>query len=373
MREAFAHADSRRVRLLALLGVAAALLLVRAETSHAAFSFSGGALATEAAEAESTTGATVCSSPVGPCFFIAVTVIGGGRVESTADPAGTMVRCPPQGEHGCTVPEWFIWALDVTNPFIDFTPVATTGGFTGWSGPYTPVCHQEIGIVCRIYANSLDSQSYEHCITANFTPGTPTVGACVEGTPPPVGDPIVVQKAGTGTGTVQSNPVGINCGTICTAVFPISTDPVTLFATAAAGSTFAGWSGVGHSCSGTGACPITVQGQTIRAVATFNAIGPPPPPPPPAVLNAVILSKPAKTTRSRTARFTWGAKRNGVFKNPFRSQCRLNKQVWKACSPPKTYRDLRRGRTHTFRVRVRDGLNPKWDPTPAVWSWRIRR
>jgi hypothetical protein len=348
---------------------------VRAESSQAALSFGGGALTVDAKASESTAGGLLCrggSSGAGPCFFIAVTVLGGGRVESTADPAGTMVRCPPVGEHGCTVPEWFIWALDVDNPFIDFTPVATTGGFTGWTGPYTPVCHQQIGNVCRIYANSLDTQSYEHCITANFS-GSGSVGECVEGTTPPVGDPILVVKQGSGAGNVTSTPPGINCGSTCSAVFPLDpANPVSLFAQAAPGSTFQGWSGQGHSCT-TGACNITVQGQTIRAVATFNLIGPPPPPPPPAILNAVILSKPAKTTRSRTARFTWGAKRAGVFVNPFQSQCKLNKQVWKSCRPAKVYRNLKPGRTHTFRVRVKDAKRNVWDKTPAVWSWRIRR
>jgi hypothetical protein len=384
MRDVLAH-DSRRVRLLALLGVAAAIVLVRAETSQA-FSISASAVASEAL-AEEREGQVLCrggASNVGPCFFIAVTVVGGGRVESTADPAGTQVRCPASGGHECTVPEWFIWALDVQDPFIDFTAIATTGQFQNWTSPTPPACHTakagdpavpQNG--CRIYANNLDTQSYEHCITANFT-DMGGAGGCVEGTPAPVGDPIVLNKAGTGAGTVSSSPAGINCGVTCTSqskVFPVSVDPVTLFASTqpGSGSTFAGWSGVGHSCSGTGACSITVQGQTIRAVATFNLIGPPPPPPPPAILNAVILSKPAKTTRNRTARFTWAAKRGTSFVNPFKSQCKLNKQAWKSCRPAKVYRNLKPGRTHTFRVRVKDAKRNVWDKTPAVWSWRIRR
>ena len=395
MREALAH-ESRRVRLLALLGVVAAIVLVRAEPSQAAFAFDAGTGATEAKASEGTSGEFLCrggSSGAGPCFFIAVTVNGtnSGRVESTADPAGTQVRCPPQAGHGCTVPEWFIWALDVPDPYIEFIPIAS-GTFTGWTqsvGGSTPVCHlAKAGDPpvpaqrCRIYANNLDLQNYEHCITANFTPGGTNTGSCVEGTEQPVGDPVVVEKhaSGTGTGTVTSNPAGINCGPGCTRtskVYPINTEPITLFPAASSGSTFAGWSGVGHTCAsnppGSTACSIVVDGDTIRAVARFNLIGPPPPPPPPAVLNAVLLSKPAKQTKSRTARFAWGAKRNGTFKNPFKSQCKLNKQVWKACKPAKTYKKLKAGRSHTFRVRVRDGLNPKWDPTPAVWTWRIRR
>jgi hypothetical protein len=65
-----------------------------------------------------------------------------------------------------------------------------------------------------------------------------------------------VSKSGNGTGTVTSNPAGINCGATCA----ISVTPgtgVTLTAVASAGSTFTGWSGGG--CSGTGNCIVTVN------------------------------------------------------------------------------------------------------------------
>src|SRR5207245_1292549 len=62
---------------------------------------------------------------------------------------------------------------------------------------------------------------------------------------------LTVTNAGTGTGTVTSTPAGITCGTSCSASYPGET-AVTLTATPAAGSTFAGWSGGG--CSGTGSC-----------------------------------------------------------------------------------------------------------------------
>src|SRR5688500_9569504 len=58
-----------------------------------------------------------------------------------------------------------------------------------------------------------------------------------------------VQKSGTGSGTVTSNPTGINCGTTCSRSFSGGTS-VTLSAVPASGSVFAGWSGGG--CSGTG-------------------------------------------------------------------------------------------------------------------------
>jgi hypothetical protein len=82
---------------------------------------------------------------------------------------------------------------------------------------------------------------------------------------------LTVIRAGTGTGTVTSAPAGITCGTECSAPFPNATS-VTLTATAAPDSTFAGWSGAG--CSGTGTCTILVSGTAlVTAVFRSNVSG----------------------------------------------------------------------------------------------------
>jgi virginiamycin B lyase len=73
---------------------------------------------------------------------------------------------------------------------------------------------------------------------------------------------LTVAETGTGTGQVTSNPPGIICSQSsnqCSAVFVIGT-PVTLTASASAGSTFTGWNVGG--CSGTAPCTLTLNGNT---------------------------------------------------------------------------------------------------------------
>ena len=77
-----------------------------------------------------------------------------------------------------------------------------------------------------------------------------------------------VAKAGTGSGTVTSSPVGINCGSDCSEAFA-SGASVTLTAAPAAGSTFAGWSG---ACTGSGSCVVSMT-QARSVTATFNTSG----------------------------------------------------------------------------------------------------
>jgi aryl-phospho-beta-D-glucosidase BglC (GH1 family) len=76
---------------------------------------------------------------------------------------------------------------------------------------------------------------------------------------------LMVTRAGTGSGTVTSSPSGISCGSTCAAAFAGGAS-VTLTASAASGSSFAGWSG---ACTGTGTCTVSMT--AARSVtATFN-------------------------------------------------------------------------------------------------------
>jgi PKD repeat protein/subtilisin family serine protease len=82
---------------------------------------------------------------------------------------------------------------------------------------------------------------------------------------------LIVNKSGSGTGTVTSVPAGISCGAACQAAYTQGTS-ITLTATPDANSTFAGWSGGG--CSGTGTCNVTMPAIATTVTATFNLIPP---------------------------------------------------------------------------------------------------
>jgi hypothetical protein len=76
-----------------------------------------------------------------------------------------------------------------------------------------------------------------------------------------------VAISGSGSGTVTITPGGTKCVSNCSKNFATGTS-ITLTASAAAGSNFAGWSGAG--CSGTGTCNLTLTAdQTVTA--TFIA------------------------------------------------------------------------------------------------------
>jgi hypothetical protein len=163
---------------------------------------------------------------------------------------------------------------------------------------------------------------------------------------------VAVSKLGAGSGTVTSSPSGINCGSTCSAQFPNSSS-VTLTAVAAAGSTFAGWSG--GTCSGMGTCPLTVS--TDKSVtATFQLARP-----------DTRLAAPKINSTKRTA--TFGFRAVGVATG---FQCALDRKgtpiAFNPCTSPRSYKHLRLG-TYTFEVRA---LNKTVaDPTPAKKRFTI--
>jgi hypothetical protein len=73
---------------------------------------------------------------------------------------------------------------------------------------------------------------------------------------------LTVEKAGTGAGTVLSHPLGIDCGTACSASVAAE-KLISLTATPAPGSSFAGFSG---ACSGTGTCKVRmIEARSVTA------------------------------------------------------------------------------------------------------------
>ena len=112
--------------------------------------------------------------------------------------------------------------------------------------------------------------AYQVCVRAVDAAGNVGTPACTTLTVSVAGnETLSVVRSGTGTGTVSSSPSGISCGATCTASFPSGTE-VTLTATPASGSTFAGWSG--GVCTGTGTCSVTITAATA-VTATFTASG----------------------------------------------------------------------------------------------------
>ena len=124
---------------------------------------------------------------------------------------------------------------------LTLTATTTTGStFTGWSG------------ACSGTGTCTVTMSAARTVTATFTLTPVTLS---------------VTKSGAGAGTVSSAPAGITCGADCSeSVAPGA--QLTLTASPATGSTFAGWSG---GCSGTGTCTVTVNAATA-VTATFNLV-----------------------------------------------------------------------------------------------------
>jgi CARDB/Divergent InlB B-repeat domain len=106
----------------------------------------------------------------------------------------------------------------------------------------------------------------------NFTAQGDTITRGVSGattgsapSPPSATPTLTISRAGSGSGTVTGS--GINCGSDCSQTYTAGTR-VTLTASPASGSTFAGWSGGG--CSGTGSCSVTLSA-SVGVTATFNS------------------------------------------------------------------------------------------------------
>ncbi len=117
---------------------------------------------------------------------------------------------------------------------------ATGSHFSGWTGACTGTG------ACTVVMNQTQS------LTATFSP---------------IPESLNVSRAGSGSGSVVSDPAGISCGGACLTSFMYGATG-TLTATPATGSRFAGWSG---ACTGTGTCTVTMN-QARSVTATFTLV-----------------------------------------------------------------------------------------------------
>ncbi len=159
---------------------------------------------------------------------------GSGTVTSGGTPSGGGINCGSL----CS-------ASYVTGTTVTLTATVASGStFAGWSGACSGTA-----TTCTV------SMTAARSVTATFNSLVTTYA-------------LTVAKAGTGSGTVTSNPSGINCGSTCTASYQSGTS-VTLSATPATGATFGGWSG---ACTGTGSCIVSMT--AARSVtASFTGSG----------------------------------------------------------------------------------------------------
>jgi hypothetical protein len=169
-------------------------------------------------------------------------------------------------------------------------------------------------------------------------------------------------KTGTGSGSVSSAPTAIDCGPTCVAQFDQGT-VVTLTASPAPGSSFAGWSGGG--CSGTGTCAITVGADTT-VIAAFNADKPST-----GTAPNTKIAKAKINSGAGTATFTFGTTAKARAASGF--ECALiskkhKKPKFKGCSSPKKYKHLKPGK-YKFEVRAFDAAGA--DSTPAKKKFKI--
>ncbi len=153
------------------------------------------------------------------------------------DGAGSVSSSPPGITCGADCSESYTHGTMVT-----LTPTANAGSsFGGWGG------------ACSGSGACVVTMDMVQNVTASFFLGSVF---------------LTVARAGAGTGTVTSMPIGIDCGADCTEAYTFGTN-VTLTATPSAGSTFGGWSG---ACTGMSTTCVVMVTSATNVTATFTPI-----------------------------------------------------------------------------------------------------
>jgi hypothetical protein len=206
---------------------------------------------------------------------VTVSFKGTGTGSVLSNPAG--ISCRTNASGGCSVSVAAGTRVKLTvvpDPLIVFA---------GWSGGGC----QGNAVTCTFAVNSNTN------IVVTLNPAPP---------PPPANAQLTVTLSGNGQGQVTTSPAGISCPGTCTASFSSGTQ-LTVTATPAAGSVFAGYSGActtqtskikgyekgASNSSPSPTCSFTASGNEVLTAA-FNAVAPPPPPPPPPSQISVTIS-----------------------------------------------------------------------------------
>jgi len=148
------------------------------------------------------------------------------RVHKPGNGIGTITSVPAGINCGVTCSAQYAQGTSVT---LTATPDPDST-FTGWSGACSGTGD------CTVKLNA------DTDVNANFAGPNQR---------------LTVMEDGNASGTVTSDPAGIDCGAVCSSPFPTGSS-VTLTATADSGSVFIGWSG---ACSGEQhACTVTMDG-----------------------------------------------------------------------------------------------------------------
>jgi hypothetical protein len=183
-----------------------------------------------------------------------------------------------------------------------------------------------------------------------------------------------IVKTGTGQGTVNVSPVGIDCGATCEAAFDYGTE-VTLTAMPAGAETIA-WSGCDEIVDGD-QCRVSMDAnREVSAVLDRVVVTPEEPPvpnptptPSPATPSAKLLKAKVEHRRG-TAQFVFAARGSATsFRCALASVRQRQKLKYKPCTSPTTYRNLVPG-TYVFKVKA---IGPGGvEGTPVTRKFKVR-